>query len=251
MVPPSPDFSEISPRLPQELCDAIIDEVAKITKANFAWDCSARYAVLKRLSLVCRQWTPRAQFCLFCSVWLNNLQSLRKLETHLSLRNNLLPIIHELYIRFHDKMGYPVCNLLTAVTTLARKCSHLKALSLVDGESWSMGPSTPPHYYCIPFDPRSHPPLFRSSFNTITELSLSGIHYRSDTDLLAFLFSFIALKDLSLRDVRCKTYRRVKQKSYIILLKQRKGILDKLRCLTMVWWPIFRIRESHINMFLV
>ena len=125
-------------------------------------------------------------------------------------------------------------NLLSAVTTLARQCGNLRALSR---GYWSAGPNTPPHHYCIPFDPRSHSPLFHHSFSTITDLSLCNIPYRSDTDFLAFIFSFSALEKLSLSCVHCKTSRRIKEEDYILLLKQRKRILGKLRCLTMVCRP--------------
>ena len=196
--------------------------------------------MLMQLALVCRAWRPRAQLYLFRPVWLRSLESLWKLEAQLSLHSDFLPEIHGIHIIFDDKKGYPVRNLLSAVTTLARQCGNLRALSLFHRGFWSIRPGTPPHVYCIPFDPRSHSPLFRNSFCTITYLSLLGIHYRSDIDFLAFIFSFPALEKLSLEHVFCNSYRRIKEENYILLLKQRKGTLGKLRCLTMVCRPISR-----------
>ena len=60
------------------------------------------------------------------------------------------------------------------------------------------------------------------------------MYYRSDTDFLAFIFSFAALEKLYLKHVRCNICRRSKEQDYILLLKQRKGILSKLRYLTVV-----------------
>ena len=196
--------------------------------------------MLMQLALVCRAWRPRAQLYLFRPVWLRSLESLWKLEAQLSLHSDLLPEIHGIHIIFDDKKGYPVRNLLSAVTTLARQCGNLRALSLFHRGFWSIRPGTPPHVYCIPFDPRSHSPLFRHSFSTITDLSLYQIYYRSDTDFLAFIFSFATLEKLYLRHVRCNICRRSKEQDYILLLKQRKGILGRLRCLTVVRGPIPR-----------
>ena len=244
---PLPDVSagvaEISPRLPPELCDIIIDEAAKV---SFHSGRFLRETVLRRLALVCRAWRPRAQLYLFRPVWLRSLESLWKLEAQLSLHSDFLPEIHAIHIVFEDAKGYPVRNLLSAVTTLAQQCGNLRALSLFHIESWSIRPGTPPHVYCIPFDPRSHSPLFRNSFCTITYLSLLGIHYRSDIDFLAFIFSFPALEKLSLEHVFCNSYRRIKEENYILLLKQRKGILGKLRCLTMVYRPIPEPCITHL-----
>ena len=53
-----PDI-QTPPILPQELCDAIIDEIGYLEPDPRYWYFDTR--TLKQCALVCRAWTPRAQ----------------------------------------------------------------------------------------------------------------------------------------------------------------------------------------------
>ena len=96
---------------------------------------------------------------------------------------------------------------------------------------------------CLPFHSRLHSSLYRQSFSTVTDLSLSLITYHSDVEFLAFILSFIALERLFLAGIQCNIIQRAKDSGYILLLKNRKGVLEKLHCLFAVRWHVIRFHD--------
>ena len=211
------------------------------------WDTESR--PLKRCALVCRGWRPRAQFWLFRYVSLGSLRSLRKLESQLGVRADLFQGVHEIHIGCQDREGYPVGNLPSAVATLARKCPNLKVLSLQKTGNGELDEDDSPHHSYLPFHSRLHSALFRQSFGNITALSIRSIRYHSDTDFLTFIFSFVALEELSLYFVQFDILHKTKGRDYILLLKKRKGIFAKLQHVYMV--RILIPRASDRNSFLI
>ena len=226
----------MSPRLPQELCDAIIDELNGIETyhpwGDIDWHTESR--PLKRCALVCRGWRPRAQFWLFRNIALGSFRALRKLESQLDLREDLLLIIREIRIGCTNVEGYPVGNLPSAVAPLARRCPNLTVLSLRRTGNYELNEDTSPSHPHIPFHLRLHSALIRQSFRSVMDLHLSWIHYHSDADFLAFLSSFTALESLFLSSITCNIVLRLREREYVLLLRKRTGIFGKLRYLRMV-----------------
>ena len=226
----------LSPKLPGELCDAVIDELGHWETLNIhgvtEWYTGSQ--ALKQCALVCREWRPRAQFWLFCYASLNNRESLWGFESTLELRAEYLAGIHGIRVYCQNSEGYPVHSLPTAVTALARRCPKLRAL-YVDGivdHQWDEDALCT--HVSFPFHLRLHSALFRQSFSNFTILILHSIHYHSDADFLAFMFSFTALQELVIQDVTCRSVQRVQRSEYIALYKKRKGVLKNLRSLRMV-----------------
>ena len=155
-------FSDVPtpPRLPQELCDIIIDELGCSGNEYFYRNSDAR--TLKQCSLVCRAWTPRAQLRLFRYVSLSSVESLRELEVQLCLREEYVPEIHAIRIFIAESRGYPIRNLASAVTTLARRCSKLQVLQVDGPYNGEPGDSSKFHPY-LPFHSRIHSALYRQS----------------------------------------------------------------------------------------
>ena len=245
-VPAQSAFPSIltSPRLPQELCDIIMDELGRLGSDNFHWNLETR--ALKQCALVCRAWTPRAQLWLFRFVSLGSVESLRKLEVQLCLREEYVPEIQAICILIAEwNRGYPIRNLASAVTTLARKCSNLRVLE-VDGSAYNGVPGYSANFHSFfPFQLRIHSALYRQSFSTITDLRLVGIFFHSDTDLLRLILSFPALRVLTLWRIHCNILERVKEVDYILQLKKRKGVLGRLSRLEMVCDPGLEIRGQQ------
>ena len=233
------------PRQPQELCDIIIDERACLGNGHLYWNFDTW--ALKQCALVCRAWTPRAQLWLFRYVALGSVDSLRKLEAQLCLREEYVPEIEAIRIFIADRRGYPICNLAHAVTTLARRCSKLHALQVFGAYNGGSGESSKFHPF-LPFHSRIHSALYRQSFSTLTNLRLVEIRFHSDTDFLRLILSFPALSYLYLWNIHFNILERVKEHNYILLLKNRKGSLGRLRFLEMVGNPDFEpegSREIH------
>ena len=225
-----------------------MDELGRLGSDNFHWNLETR--ALKQCALVCRAWTPRAQLWLFRYVALGGVESLRQLEAQLFLSEEYVPEIQviRIFIAEH-KRGYPIRNLASAVTTLARKCSNLQVL-VVDGGAYNGEPGDSAKFHTFfPFQLRVHSALYRQSFSALTTLRLVEIRFHSDTDFLRLILSFPALRDLYLWDIRCSILERVRERDYILLLKNKKGVLGRLRFLDMVRNPDFepqqRGREIH------
>ena len=214
-----------------------MDELGRLGSDNFHWNLETR--ALKQCALVCRAWTPRAQLWLFRFVLLRGVESLRKLEAQLRLREGYVPEIQAIRIFIAEwNRGYPIRNLAHAVTTLARRCSKLQVLEVDGTYNGEPGDSSKFHPF-LPFHSRIHSALYRQSFSSVTELRLYHTGFHSDTDSLQLLLSFPALRELFLFDIRCNISGRVKECNYILLLKNRKAALGKLRLLRMVRDPDF------------
>ena len=209
-----------------------MDELGCLGIDYIYWKFETR--ALKQCALVCRAWTPRAQLWLFRFVSLGSVESLRKLEVQLCLRKEYLPEINAIHISIAESRGYPIRNLASAATALARRCSNLQVLE-VDGSAYNSAPGDSAKFHSFfPFQLRMHSALYRQSFSTVTTLRLVGIFFHSDTDLLHLILSFPALRDLALWNIHCNILERVKEVDYILLLKKRKGVLGRLSGLEMV-----------------
>ena len=256
------DKNSTSPRVPTELCLAIIDEVAVSPKSdsedayhhrihvNFEVEINA--AELKRCAQVSRGWRTRAQFWLFRYVYLDSLDRLRLLESQLSLYPEYLLGVHGIYLACTDMEGYEYPSRLvpTVVHSLLRlrKCPLVRyisicgdrrsSVSILDAiQRYNEDDSHRPYVHpYLPFNSRLHSALFRQSFRTITHLSLNCVWYHSDTDFFSFLSTFTSLETLFLNDIDAMKCEWIKQPEYIQLLK-KKGIMDKLRSLSIVRGP--------------
>ena len=228
--------AETSPILPQELCDAIIDNIGSLKRCppfiEVWWEPEPQ--TLMRCTLVCRAWRLRAQFWLFRRIWLMDVESLHKLECVLDRRSEYLPIVRAIELGCGDAGRYPVQNVLAAVATLARRCLNLKQLSLIATSVGEPGRTIPHCHAYLPFNLRLHSALFRQSFGTVTVLILFGVQYHTFTDFVSFISLFVALEKLAFDYIECEQMQRLKDSDFIISLKQRKHVLNKLRNLRAV-----------------
>ena len=158
-----------------------------------------------------------------------DVESLHKLECVLDQRSEYLPIVRGIELGCGVAGRYPVQNVLAAVATLARRCLNLKQLSLLATSVGAPGRTIPHCHAYLPFNLRLHSALFRQSFGTVTVLILFGVQCHTFTDFVSFISSFVALEKLAFDYIECEQMQRLKNSDFIISLKQRKHVLNKLR----------------------
>ena len=165
--------AETSPILPQELCDAIIDNIGSLKRCppfiEVWWEPEPQ--TLMRCTLVCRAWRLRAQFWLFRYVRLGSFSALSKLEAHLSVHDEYLHRVQGIQISFASSKGYPFRNLATAVTTLSRRCPNLRVFSLYN--VMASGVDSSKSHSCLPFHSASTLP-FTASHSALSQTCLSA-----------------------------------------------------------------------------
>lgn len=96
-----PVISYPAPRLPVEVCEQVIDQVALFRVLNW-WQ---RYDTLHSCALVCRSWVPRSRVRLFHSVWLNSKRRASSFLAALSISSGLSQFVQELWIAGSRKKG--------------------------------------------------------------------------------------------------------------------------------------------------
>ena len=235
-----------SPRFPQEICDAIIDELASLRLFRpGCWNpIDVNCEELKRCALVCRGWRPRAQFWIFRYVSFVNrsLDGLRLFQAQLDLRPDCLSGVRGIHFCWGYGDSYPSRLVSTIAHSLVGQCPRIRYLSLIAYifKFSATGPLTV--HRCLPFHSRLHSALFRQSFRTITHLSLHRVRFHSDTDFFSFLSTFTSLETLSLDYIGTIKCEWIEQPEYVQLLK-KKGFMDKLRGLRIVRGP-FRASDT-------
>ena len=124
-----------SPRFPQEICDAIIDELAslRLFRPGCRNPIDVNCEELKRCALVCRGWRPRAQLWIFryVSFVKRSLDGLRLLEAQLDLRPDYVSGVHGIHIRCDNGDGYPSRLVSTVARSLVGRCPRIRYLSLI------------------------------------------------------------------------------------------------------------------------
>ena len=190
----------VRPRLPVEVCEAVIEAIHEFSSTRFHTNCTT----CRACALVCRALLPRSQMTLFRTVELTNASALYKFSAHLDAVPHIAGYVRQLMLA--SRSLHSADSVVAVFPTILKgrlpNLVFLDCWRIFEDEIWHPEAKRQPltkELPCLPLHPRF--PTLMAPFGGITEIELVGVTFPSFGDLARALHSFCNLRHASLHTV--------------------------------------------------